>query len=355
MKWRNEMDDFSDLTPEQRALLEGVSNPDLPIAGLPPIYTVQSNSRCLLNLPELGAANPYVHGAMAGGFVVPNLEGRVFIPSPPGFTFAIFAFSKEFAVFEILPDNKGLRFVESHPEMPEGAGWKDSPNGRICRDSKGRVAQEARNAFMKVEETGQLGFYRFNKTALPIGRDLTNRAQVLSVEGLKGVKGCVLGRYRMTTFLEKKDTCRWFLPSIEYLGKLGKPNGPSLAAVLELAELRNTFLAGLPPMLEIEGPPEPPAPPASSSIDEAPAPTKYDGPDGDDPTTPATSNSNRDTEEVPPPLGANWVDRAHAFRRRRYPRQAHLKRDHRKKSRRGQGDGPRTSDKGKTRPDRPGG
>ena len=123
------MDDFSKLTPEQRALLEGVSDPDLPIAGLPPIYTVQLNSRCLLNLPELGAANPYLPGAMAGGSVVPNQEGRVFMPSPPGFTFGIFAFTKEFAVFEIMPD-KSVRFIESHPEMPEDAGWKDGPEGK---------------------------------------------------------------------------------------------------------------------------------------------------------------------------------------------------------------------------------
>jgi hypothetical protein len=277
------MDDFSKLTPEQLAFLQGVSDPDLPIAGLPPIYTVQLNSRVLLNLPELGAANPYLPGAMAGGFVVPSREGRLFMPSPPGFTFAVFAFTKEFAIFEIMPD-KSLRFIESHPEMPEDAGWKDGPEGkRICRDSKGRVVQESRNAFVKVEETSQLGFYRFSKTALPIGRDLTNRAQVLEVKGLDGVKGCVLGRYRMTSRLKETDTRRWFLLSIEYLGKLGQPDGPSLASVMELAKLRKTFLSGLQPVLEIEGPP---VPPASSSIDGPfdgpPEPPPYDrNPDDD--------------------------------------------------------------------------
>jgi hypothetical protein len=271
------MDDFSELTPEQRALLEGVSDPDLPIAGLPPIYTVQTNSRILLDMPELGAANPHIPGAMAGGFVVPNQEGRLFMPSPPGFTFGIFAFTKEFAVFEIMSD-KSFRYIDSHPEMPEDAGWKGGPDSkRICRDSKGCVVQEARNAFMKIEETGQLGFYRFSKTALPIGRDLTNRAQVLNVEGLDRVKGCVLGRYRMTTRKEKQGDRRWFLPVVEYLGKLGQPNGPSLAGVMELAQLRKTFLAGLPPMLEasraaleIEGPPEPPPEPEIDGPPESP-------------------------------------------------------------------------------------
>ena len=123
------MDDFSKLTPEQRALLEGVSDPDLPIAGLPPIYTVQLNSRCLLNLPELGAANPYLPGAMAGGSVVPNQEGRVFMPSPPGFTFGIFAFTKEFAVFEIMPD-KSVRFIEFASRNAGGRGLEGRSRGQ---------------------------------------------------------------------------------------------------------------------------------------------------------------------------------------------------------------------------------
>jgi hypothetical protein len=258
------------ISPEELAFLQDVSDPDLPIAGLPSIYTVQTNSRVLLDLPELGAANPYLPGAIAGGFVAPNREGRVFMPSPPGFIFAIFAFTKEFAIFEIMPDGS-KRYIESHPEMPADAKWQGPLGQRICRDSKGRVVQEARNAFMKVEETDMLGFYRFSKTALPIGRDLTNRAQVLEVEGLDGVKGCVLGRYRMTSRLEKKDTRRWFAPSIEYLGKLGQPNGPSLASVMELARMRKTFLAGLPPMLEASRaaleiePPEPPPPPVTNN------------------------------------------------------------------------------------------
>ena len=197
------MNDFTGLTPEQLALLQDVSDPDLPIAGLPPIYTVQLNSRRLLNLPELGAANPHVPGAMGGGFVVPNREGRIFMPSPPGFTFAVFAFTKEFAIFEILPDNKGLRFIGSHPEMPEDAAWKDSPNGRICRDSKGRVVQEARNAFMKVEETGQFGCYASTR------RPCRSAAISPIVAGsqcrrLESVKGCVLGRYRMTSRLKRR-------------------------------------------------------------------------------------------------------------------------------------------------------
>ena len=50
----------------------------------------------------------------------------------------------------------------------------------------------------------------------------------------------------MTSRLEKKDTRRWFLPVPTLIGKLGEPNGPSLADVLKDAELRQAFLKGLP-------------------------------------------------------------------------------------------------------------
>ena len=128
------MDDFSRLTPEQLALLQSVSDPDLPIAGLPSIYTVQNNSRVLLDLPELGAANPYLRGAIAGGFVVPNREGRVFMPSSPGFTFAVFAFTKEFAIFEIEADTRACASSNRIPKC------RKTRSGRMVRRANKSVA-----------------------------------------------------------------------------------------------------------------------------------------------------------------------------------------------------------------------
>jgi hypothetical protein len=99
--------------------------------------------------------------------------------------------------------------------------------------------------------------------------------------------------------LQEADTRRWFLPSIEYLGKLGQPNGPSLAAVLELAEMRKTFLAGLPPTLEIEGPPEPPAPPKSLSSADVGLPIDEDEPlDGPPEPPPYERNPNDGIDNV---------------------------------------------------------
>jgi hypothetical protein len=107
----------------------------------------------------------------------------------------------------------------------------------------------------------------------------------------------------MTSRLKEDDTRRWFLPVIEYLGKLGQPNGPSLASVMELAQLRKTFLAGGKPALEIEGPPAPPALPKSPSYD-GPIDGPIDGPPSRRRTiaTPMTTST---TSTLPPEEAAS--------------------------------------------------
>ena len=59
--------------------------------------------------------------------------------------------------------------------------------------------------------------------------------------------------------MEKQDSRRWFLPVATLTAKLGAHHGPSIASVLELAELRRAFKTDLPPTLKSLGPPEPPA------------------------------------------------------------------------------------------------
>ena len=71
----------SALSAEQRALITGVAAPDVPGKPLPAIKIMQSNSPELLDSPD---NEMFIPGAVAGGFVVPHREGRVFQPSPPG-------------------------------------------------------------------------------------------------------------------------------------------------------------------------------------------------------------------------------------------------------------------------------
>ncbi len=277
------MNDFNNLTPLQRALLESVSIPDVVLGGLPQIKLLQTNSPQLLDTPET-SANLYLKGAMAGGFDVPGPDGgRVFLPGSPGFHYGIFGFDHTFVEYEVQADGSLQRVGEPQAEKPKDAQWHENASGRrVCTRDNGNIVQEHIGALMKIEETAQIGVYVFSKTALRIGRHLANATQRLQVNGLNGVKGCVLGRFRMTSRLEKQGDRRWYLPVWSLVGKLGQDNGPSLAAVLELAEMRKAFKAGMPPSLEIEGPPSPPSPEIEGPLDGPPSPPPYDrNPDDD--------------------------------------------------------------------------
>ena len=87
----------SALTPEQRALIAGVAAPDVPGKPLPAIKIAQSNSPELLDSPDNELHLP---GAVAGGFIIPHREGRLFQPSPPGIRFQIFGWATVWHVYE---------------------------------------------------------------------------------------------------------------------------------------------------------------------------------------------------------------------------------------------------------------
>ena len=290
------MNDFDKITPLQRALLESVSIPDLAVGGLPQIKLLQSNSQDLLDSPEIATLGT-CEGAMAGGFAGPESRRARLHARParlplwrlrlrPGVRIEGETRRRKES------SNRSANRTPSNRSTRSGARIP-SPARRSSSASNGHLMREHINCLMKVEETGQIGRYVFAKTALRIGREFANASQRLKVEGLDNVRGCVLGRYRWTSRLEKQDTRRWFLPVQTLAGKLGQPGGPSFETVLELAELRKTFMAGLPPALEIEGPPEPPALP---SIDEP-----LDGP------------------PEPPPYERNRDDRRHRLRPLRKP------------------------------------
>jgi hypothetical protein len=231
----------STLTPQQRALLQGVAMPDVPARPLPPIRLVQSNSPDLLDSPD---SELFLPGAVAGGFIVPSREGRAFLPSPPGIRFGIFGWSTTWYVYEARPDGSNQR-IGAHPEKPRDAVWRDDALGkRACLDDEGHTIVETRSCFMRLTN-GQIGRYDFSKTALRIGVEVATRSQRLSVDGGE-IKGSVLGVFQMTSRLEQQGTRRWFLPVPILLGKLGEKHGPPIADVLACAKLRQAFLEGAP-------------------------------------------------------------------------------------------------------------
>ena len=267
------------LTPQQRALLESVAIPDPPIGGLPPVKLLQVNSPDLLNSPD---NSYYLEGAIAGGFAAPGREGRAFLPNPPGYGFTPIRWFREFNEYEPQPDGSE-QFINAHAEPPETARWRLNPatGKKVHATDNGHLIQEVMGCVHWIEETKTVAVYRFSKTALHVGRELFNRSAILTIDGLDNIRGCVLGRYRMTSYLEKKGDRRWFKPAAPYLGKLGQPNGPTLETVLACAEMRLALKQGqgLPLAIALEAPPEPPEPP-----EPPPRIDRYGGPDDDDST-----------------------------------------------------------------------
>jgi hypothetical protein len=232
----------STLTPQQRALISGVAAPDVAGKPLPPIRLLQSNSPDLLDSPD---NEMFLPGAVAGGFAIPNREGRTFQPSPPGIRFGIFGWSTTWHIYEKRPDGSNQR-VDSLPQKPSDAVWRESADGRrACVNDQGHAVVETLSAYVRLAGTGQVGRYDFSKTAKRVGDELATRSQRLSTKDGE-LKGSVLGLFQMTSRLEQQGARRWFLPVPILLGKMGEKNGPSVDEVLKAAELRQAFLNGAP-------------------------------------------------------------------------------------------------------------
>jgi hypothetical protein len=272
----------SALTPEQRALIASLAAPDVAGKPLPPIKLVQSNSPELLDSPD---NEMFLPGALAGGFIIPNREGRIFQPSPPGIQFGIFAWATTWNIFEKRPDGNNQR-IATLPEKPSDAVWREDATGkRACLNDDGHTVIETLSAYIRLRN-GQVGRYDFAKTALRIGNELATRSQRLSVKD-GDLKGAILGLFQMTSRLEVQGARRWFLPVPVQLGKLGEKRGPSIADVLALAALRHAFKEGA-PLPEAPEPPVITAPRpvitsgrqalANPEPPPAPPPSEYAGP-----------------------------------------------------------------------------
>ena len=130
------------LTPAERALLQGVAIPDLPVGALPSIKLLQTNSPELLNAND---NEMFLEGSIAGGFVAPHREGRAFLPSPPGFHFQIFGWDKLYNEYEKRADGTDGRPVDKHPDKPQDAHWLDAgvPKPGYYRANGNRIVERS--------------------------------------------------------------------------------------------------------------------------------------------------------------------------------------------------------------------
>jgi hypothetical protein len=249
------MNTMLQLSVSDKALISGEAAPDLPSQGPPLIRLLQPNS------PELTpGAEEYLARAQAGDFGIPHEGERLLVKGGEGFRFQVIGFSRNFV--EWLPDRGG--FVAAYLDKPSAAHWLDAGMSKpgLYRTNGNKVEE---TIYCHMLTGGFGATYGFRSTALVVGRDLRDRAQRLKVEG-EEIRGMILGKWLMTSRLERQAAYRWFRPSIALVGKFGDPppKGPTLAEVRLAATLRKSFRGGLP------WAPEPPAPPAETTLRRTP-------------------------------------------------------------------------------------
>ena len=230
------MTKHDDMTPEDRALIVGVQERDLPPAPPKLIQLLQPNSMKLLE---------QLADAKAGDFAVPHDGEYLLFRGATGVPFIPIGFAQAFV--EWGQGRSG--YVDSHPKKPSDAIWRD---GRNSPDGKAGYVRENGN---RVEDTlyGHMlilsGGRRLaelspfvQRRAPPAAHSKTKRSKI-KLEG-ESLGGLVVGKWLMRSHVEKSGDYRWFTPFIEIAGKLREANGPTLEQVRIAAKLRQEFRAG---------------------------------------------------------------------------------------------------------------
>jgi hypothetical protein len=221
--------------------------------------------------PELIPNGPrYVPGLAIGDFAVPQGDMKIVVKGQVGFETFIVGFGH--SVPEYLPGRGKL--VTIHAELPPDAKFLYASDGVEKTGfwlKNGNKVVPTVTAHLLVNGHGCV--YDFYSSAYKIGKHLVVMAQRLrgAIQGADGrpveVKGCTLGKFLFTSHMESPKgaaTAPYPLPVVTLVGKLGQPNGPTLAQFKQLRELRQAFRDGLDwvPVEAIE----PPAPPAENKV-----------------------------------------------------------------------------------------
>jgi hypothetical protein len=201
-------------------------------------------SRILQQLsPELvtGEAN-YLKGAVAGDIVLRFGDDRVAVKK---FVCIPVAFDWTYAEYEPPQGSMRGQFVALHTSKPEDAEWRDAPDGRraILRDNGNKI-EEALNAYLVVDGKGVV--FPFRSTAVKIGRQFADRAGRLhtSYHG-EEIIGYAVGKWEVTSRLERSGDYRWYLPQVTLLGRLGEEGGPTLDEWRLASRARLAFKDGM--------------------------------------------------------------------------------------------------------------
>ena len=205
-------------------------------------------------------------------------------PTRRGSLLGPFAFTKDFAARGHALRQGFPQSANHIPKCRKDAGWKGSERQKDCATARA-VCPGGAQRLHEGRGDRPARLLSLRQDRVQDRQDITNRAQASAVEGLDGVKGGVLGRYRMTIAAKEGGRPPLVPAGPRNLGKLGQPNGPSLDQRDGARPVaRNLPCRACKPALEIEGPPaSPPAPiRLMRPIDGPPEPPPYErNPDDD--------------------------------------------------------------------------
>jgi hypothetical protein len=198
------------------------------------------NTSAAINRHEPG----YVAGLNAGDFwlPIPGSDALTF-KSDVGFACVPVAFTRKFVKWGPEIGGPPLDVLD---EPPEDADWRIQPDGRKRFTTlDGCRVDQTISALLLVNGHGAI--FEFKSTSYRTGADFHDRASHLraTVDGQE-VWGFAVGKWKISSRLERSSRGAWFTPIVALLGRIGDPLGPSSDEWRAAVKARLAFKANMP-------------------------------------------------------------------------------------------------------------
>jgi hypothetical protein len=230
-------------TATDRTLARFEDTPDLP-----PLLERRSKLIQVGSPENMTGDMAYVSGISPGDFLLYAGDERIAIKGAEGWCGVLIGAK---TIYVEYGPNRGT-FIAVHEDRPDDAEWRDGPDGRraILRDDGNRI-EETVNTYWLItgvavhpEPFGTL--FPWRSTGVPIGHKLVHQASQLrtTFDG-EELHGPAIGKWRLTSFLEKSGDYRWFKAKPTLIGRIGEPSGPTLPEWRLATRARMAFKNGL--------------------------------------------------------------------------------------------------------------
>jgi hypothetical protein len=209
------------------------------------------------NSPETvqAAHNKRYHPeARAGGFVATWADGTRTAYND-GIVCSLVSFDLCFIEYQLDKGAERGKFVAEHAKQPADYEWLKVGRRGATKEGGYRIGADGKPysrivktlfAYLLIEGKGAV--YAFYSTALEDGFDFVNKANRLRVPTANGgepLRGYALGKWRLSSRPVERGGRSYFRPTVELVGKLGEPNGPSVEEARATHAVRQAFLRGL--------------------------------------------------------------------------------------------------------------